>query len=464
MARIPTNFAIGQTFHWMDREFTIKTGFSGHSPRTGNLKIGLKTLVTPCFLYNTAFGRIPHLVHTEMHAGPMMMAMEEFIDTVLPIQHSNRTAALPNNDASEIASSSLQKLASNDPEPERILFLIGANPERLAISLVKNWPKQGRNTIGLLSCSVKHHLVPAELYAKLCLILKPDVIIADEPSQRLYAEACSTDIPTFDRVGRTKTLKLRTRWAKWAKEFLLDSPTDIPIFLGVGGDSHPSDRAATAEIIAATGQHTVMGYSMHLPTPDVHLMLNTSQKWKRLWNERLSSSLKVLPVEKPKILIGCQCLKQLVHAISRGVDLFDNQWINTLTLRGAALIISFDSPLVKSEHNIDNHGVQLMSSYQWILDMNDATVTEPANENTLTAERRGIWRKDTRVISPTCECWTCKLPHSRAYIHHLLKVHDMLAYVLLGHHNLHQLDMFFAQIRASIRNGQFDDKAAAFTK
>lgn len=62
-----------------------------------------------------------------------------------------------------------------------------------------------------------------------------------------------------------------------------------------------------------------------------------------------------------------------------------------------------------------------------------------------------------------CQCFTCK-NHHRAYIHHLLKCHEMTAWVLLqmfsphcgtanGSHNFHILDLFFQDIRRAIENG-----------
>jgi queuine tRNA-ribosyltransferase subunit QTRTD1 len=49
-----------------------------------------------------------------------------------------------------------------------------------------------------------------------------------------------------------------------------------------------------------------------------------------------------------------------------------------------------------------------------------------------------------------CGCFTCA-NHSRAYIHHLLHVHEMLAEVLLEVHNTHHWQLYFAAIRAAIQ-------------
>ncbi|KAI8872138.1 tRNA-guanine transglycosylase [Ramicandelaber brevisporus] len=55
-----------------------------------------------------------------------------------------------------------------------------------------------------------------------------------------------------------------------------------------------------------------------------------------------------------------------------------------------------------------------------------------------------------------------KQPFTRAYIHHLLATHEMLAQVLLMSHNVHHMDRFYADIRASIARGTFTSDMNSF--
>lgn len=64
-------------------------------------------------------------------------------------------------------------------------------------------------------------------------------------------------------------------------------------------------------------------------------------------------------------------------------------------------------------------------------------------------------KEDTRPLVEGCECFSCQ-SHTRAYIHHLLLVHEMTAQILLELHNTHQMLEFFACIRASIAEGTFE--------
>ncbi|EAY77681.1 hypothetical protein OsI_32722 [Oryza sativa Indica Group] len=64
-------------------------------------------------------------------------------------------------------------------------------------------------------------------------------------------------------------------------------------------------------------------------------------------------------------------------------------------------------------------------------------------------------QKDTSRIVDSCSCFTCQ-NHTRAYLNHLLNVHEMLAQILLEIHNTHHYLCFFRLIRDTIKTGQFD--------
>lgn len=63
---------------------------------------------------------------------------------------------------------------------------------------------------------------------------------------------------------------------------------------------------------------------------------------------------------------------------------------------------------------------------------------------------------DARPLVPGCTCYTCT-HHSRAYLHHLLNVHEMLAPTLLQCHNTHHFLRFFDAIRAAIAEDRFPE-------
>jgi queuine tRNA-ribosyltransferase len=73
------------------------------------------------------------------------------------------------------------------------------------------------------------------------------------------------------------------------------------------------------------------------------------------------------------------------------------------------------------------------------------------------------FREDFTPLDETCDCYTCK-NFSRAYIGHLLRSQELLAYTLLSIHNITALVRFTQEIRRSILNGTFATDFSAWIK
>lgn len=59
------------------------------------------------------------------------------------------------------------------------------------------------------------------------------------------------------------------------------------------------------------------------------------------------------------------------------------------------------------------------------------------------------FKNDLDPVEKKCECYTCK-NFSRAYLHHLFKQRELLAYRLATIHNLHFIEKLFQQVREAI--------------
>jgi queuine tRNA-ribosyltransferase len=64
------------------------------------------------------------------------------------------------------------------------------------------------------------------------------------------------------------------------------------------------------------------------------------------------------------------------------------------------------------------------------------------------------WTRDTRPLDEACACSVCRR-HSRAYLRHLYLTGEMLASILLTHHNLAFFLDTMRRVRQSIRSGDF---------
>src|SRR5690606_34045717 len=68
--------------------------------------------------------------------------------------------------------------------------------------------------------------------------------------------------------------------------------------------------------------------------------------------------------------------------------------------------------------------------------------------------RNARFERDPEPLEPGCGCYTCQ-HFSRAYLRHLFKAEELLAYRLASIHNVHFLLQLMRDIRAAIAEGRF---------
>ncbi|GJM91669.1 hypothetical protein PR202_ga08068 [Eleusine coracana subsp. coracana] len=116
-----------------------------------------------------------------------------------------------------------------------------------------------------------------------------------------------------------------------------------------------------------------------------------------------------LPSDKLRLVSRLGLPEEVLEGVSAGVDLFDSTYIYQLTMGGFALVFPVDTV----ERGMQN-GVFESSS----------------GDSTKINLRATVYRKDTSRLVDSCSCFTCQ-NHTRAYLNHLLNVHEMLAQILL---------------------------------
>jgi len=130
----------------------------------------------------------------------------------------------------------------------------------------------------------------------------------------------------------------------------------------------------------------------------------------------------MLPVDKPRYLMGVGKPDDIVGAVERGIDMFDCVLPTRSGRNGQAF--TWGGPL-----NIRN---------------------AKFNEN--------MGPLDPRCGCPVCATW------SRAYLHHLVKTGEMLGAMLMTQHNIHFYQELMQGIREAIAAGRFAAFAAQFRR
>ena len=121
----------------------------------------------------------------------------------------------------------------------------------------------------------------------------------------------------------------------------------------------------------------------------------------------------LLPVDKPRYLMGVGSYREMVVAIASGIDLFDCVIPTRLGRHGAALVQG-------KRFNLKN----------------------------------AQFKEDFTPLDPTCPCYTCQ-NFTCAYLNHLIKAKEMLGYILLSLHNVTELIRFTVRIREAIIGDRF---------
>lgn len=134
---------------------------------------------------------------------------------------------------------------------------------------------------------------------------------------------------------------------------------------------------------------------------------------KELMHDMLDETVALLPEDRPRYLMGVGSPEDLVECIARGVDMFDSALPTRLGRNGAVFTR-------RRRYNIGN----------------------------------ARFKNKKGPIDADCDCYTCRT-FSAAYLHHLFKAQELLAYRLATIHNVRFIMRLMEQVRHSILDGTF---------
>ncbi|MEE4206814.1 MAG: tRNA guanosine(34) transglycosylase Tgt [Erythrobacter sp.] len=130
----------------------------------------------------------------------------------------------------------------------------------------------------------------------------------------------------------------------------------------------------------------------------------------------------MLPVDRPRYLMGVGKPDDLVGAVERGIDMFDCVLPTRSGRNGQAF------------------------TWQGPINLRNARFAE-----------------DAEPLDPASEC-SASRDYSKAYLHHLVKSNEILGAMLVTEHNLAFYQQLMAAMREAIAEGRFADFAARFRR
>ena len=134
---------------------------------------------------------------------------------------------------------------------------------------------------------------------------------------------------------------------------------------------------------------------------------------KQVTNSIVKETVSLLPKDKPRYLMGVGSPEDLIAGVSMGIDIFDSA-LPTRIARNGGFFTHSGRKIIRNAHFRD---------------------------------------RDT-PLDEGCDCYTCQ-NFSTAYLHHLFRCEELLAYRLATIHNLRFVMRLMEESRRSIADGSF---------
>ena len=258
--------------------------------------------------------------------------------------------------------------------------------------------------------------------------------LSPEISMDIQATLGSEIVMAFDECAAgdaphdvtRQSMELTARWAARSRarfDQLQESGSDL-------GRTEPSQSVSGAQALFGIVQgagHLDLRYESLQRTVDIGFDgyaiggLSVGEEKDVMW-QVVNAVAPELPARKPRYLMGVGTPENLIEAVSCGIDMFDC----VLPTRNGRTGQAFTS---RGKVNIKN----------------------------------SQWAVDTKPLDESCRCSVCTR-HSRAYVRHLYLSGEMLASVLITHHNLAFFLDTMRRVRQAIRSGDFTNFRREFTE
>ena len=213
----------------------------------------------------------------------------------------------------------------------------------------------------------------------------------------MVLDVCSAYDDSFEKVQQS--MELTHRWAERCQKARRNQSQAL--FAIVQGGVFPELRRRSVEFLTNLGfdGYALGGLSVGEP--------------KKLTFETVAQTAAQLPEKKPRYLMGVGSPEDIIEGVARGIDIFDSA-LPTRVARNGALFTW------EGRCNIRNADFSRMG----------------------------------QPIVAGCGCYTCRT-FSAAYIHHLFKSGELLAYRLATIHNLYFIHNLMEKIRMAVTGGTF---------
>jgi queuine tRNA-ribosyltransferase len=240
--------------------------------------------------------------------------------------------------------------------------------------------------------------------------------LTPEESMRIQKVLNSDIVMIFDEctpypashADAKESMQLSLRWARRSQQAHEGNANALFGIIQGGMYEDLRDESLTGLVDIGFDGYAIGGLSVGEPKEDMlRILAHTAPK---------------MPADKPRYLMGVGTPEDLVAAVSRGVDMFDCV-MPTRNARNGWLFTRYGDIKLKNAK----------------------------------------YKMDTGPLDPDCQCYTCR-NFSRAYLHHLHRLGEILGARLNTIHNLHYYQELMSGMRLAIEQDRFDTFVAEFAR
>ena len=242
------------------------------------------------------------------------------------------------------------------------------------------------------------------------------LFLTPEESMRIQHTLNSDVVMIFDECTpypashdeAASSMRLSLRWAQRSRDEHQRLENSNALFGIVQGGMYEDLRSESLEVLGEIGfdGFAIGGLSVGEPKEEMaRVLAHTAPR---------------LPVHKPRYLMGVGTPEDLVHGVQTGIDMFDCV-MPTRNARNGHLFTRYGDIRIKNAQ----------------------------------------YRDDLSPLDASCTCYTCR-NFTRAYLHHLHRVGEILGAQLNTIHNLHYYQCLMRELRAAIVSGTLTETVTRF--
>lgn len=367
-----------------------------------------KEIVFPGCILATNAGSVPHLTsETYSYIPKNLHPCGIKIPVASVINHEETIAAYPGS-LSELLNLPKTSIPIISVQDSLFQTRENAKPALNTVKAISIWGNSGR----IMVTPETHINLMSKLNPEVFEILADGDTTSENVSKKRITKSYSNSIKFLEA-----TLKILNDGEKVTESLIIPALE--------GGNVPELRRTFSTEVLKVINENAFLSRTCGFLVDGINFDKSDEQDYCKL----VQASVEQLPEDKLRFINGPQPPERIFKLLECGIDVFDTSYPTNMAQKNVAIVFAIPG-VTNCENGPDSPNSQG-------LDLGDET-----------------HRLSFEPLLKGCSCYTCQ-NHTKAYIHHLVSVKELLAPILLTLHNLEHYFQFFTALRESLVKGEY---------